>query len=293
MNFHSLLAANALNTKMLGFLIEAQKGDVVVLDFLLYASGETATIYWGDGTSITSTGEVLAHEYTSAGSFNLYIQADNGMSRLVMSNSTANIIGGNEKWFYHPNLQTIVFAYTNSALEFQLLPESTKKMDFACTDARYALLPIKRIPKGVTTMRGAFYNCDRALLPFENLPDNVSDSTNAFSGCRNAITTITKLPSALVEGGGTFYRCENMKIKINRFPAGIASLHQTFDQSSAEINLDEIVANAPDGGFTALTDIGGAFYLAPGVTGSRSRFLAVCPNVQNTENAFNGTNTTE
>jgi hypothetical protein len=66
-----------------------------------------------------------------------------------------------------------------------------------------------------------------------------------------------------------------------------------YNCTKAEINLDTLVANAPAEGWTALTNIAYMFYGCTKVTGSRSAFLAKCPNVTSTAGAFDGTNTTE
>lgn len=63
--------------------------------------------------------------------------------------------------------------------------------------------------------------------------------------------------------------------------------------SQCVINLDTLVANAPAEGWTELTNITRMFFSCGKVTGSRSAFLAKCPNVTNTEKWADGTATTE
>ena len=63
-------------------------------------------------------------------------------------------------------------------------------------------------------------------------------------------------------------------------------------------DLDTLAAAAPAEGYTSLTTIRGMFAYggninSPGtVTGSQAAFLAVCPNLTNTNAAFDNTNTT-
>lgn len=122
-----------------------------------------------------------------------------------------------------------------------------------------------------------------------------------FAGCEAAQLPITELPAGLTSAGAMFYACKNSAIQLNRLPetlsgdlGGMLSICY-----KAVINLDELAANAPEGGWTEVTNIQNMFYNAgsgnsPGtVTGSRSAFLAKLPNVTNTTNAFSGTNTTE
>ena len=298
MSFYDGLIYNAIAEKTLTFTIEAQAGDIVNCHAIPYDEGGIATILWGDGaigTSSGSSGQLLSHEYESNGKYKLSVACTGaGLQRLYFDGSTANIISSNEKWFYHPQLGGVSFANCNtSALDFQLLPESLIKLDYAFNSSSSAFLNIKRLPQGVANMNGAFYRCTNALLPFKELPQGVTTAINAFSGCVSATSTVTALPSTLTNAAGLFYRCSKMDIRLNALPAALTSLKQTFDQSAAVINLDEVVSNAPNGGFTSLVDISGAFYSAPGVTGSRSRFLAACPNLQSNDNAFIGTNTTD
>lgn len=97
-----------------------------------------------------------------------------------------------------------------------------------------------------------------------------------------------------------FRDCTNATLHLTGLPAGLTNGQAAFSNALlAEINLDDLTANAPEGGWSEVTSIRNMFYNAgsgnsPGtVTGSRSAFLAKFPNVTNTTNAFYGTNTTE
>ena len=105
---------------------------------------------------------------------------------------------------------------------------------------------------------------------------NITNGTNMFEGCTKATLPLTRLPAGLT-----------------------GRLVSAFDNTPLTvINLDDLTANAPEGGWKEVRNIMSMFYNAgsgnsPGtVTGSRSAFLAKLPNVTNAVNAFYGTNTT-
>lgn len=104
---------------------------------------------------------------------------------------------------------------------------------------------------------------------------DITDGNSMFQSCANAVFTLTTLPENLINGNDMFYSCDRM----------------TAD-------LDTLASNAPAGGYTSLTSITAMFAYAgrnnsPGtVTGSQAAFLAVCPNLTNTNAAFDNTNTT-
>lgn len=97
-----------------------------------------------------------------------------------------------------------------------------------------------------------------------------------------------------------FEGCTKATLQLTRLPAGLTgNLISAFDNTPLTvINLDDLTANAPEGGWTEVRNIMSMFYNAgsgnsPGtVTGSRSAFLAKLPNVTTATNAFYGTNTT-
>ena len=100
----------------------------------------------------------------------------------------------------------------------------------------------------------------------------LTDGGNAFKNCKN-LTTLNGvgLPLSLEIADSMFEGCENL-----------------------ELNLDELVPLAPEGGYQ-ITSANYMFNGCTKVTGSRSAFLAVCPNLteENRIGMFNGTNTTE
>lgn len=105
----------------------------------------------------------------------------------------------------------------------------------------------------------------------------------------------------IINGTNMFEGCTKATLPLTRLPAGLTgSLVSAFDNTPLTvINLDDLTANAPEGGWTEVRNIIYMFRNAgsgnsPGtVTGSRSAFLAKLPNVTNATKAFYGTNTTE
>lgn len=130
---------------------------------------------------------------------------------------------------------------------------------------------------------------------------NIINGTDMFDGCTNALFNFSELPKGLTAASYMFKGCTKAALMLTRLPAGLTgSLVSAFDNALlAVINLDDLTANAPEGGWTEVRNIMYMFRNAgsgnsPGtVTGSRSAFLAKFPNVTNTTNAFYGTNTTE
>ena len=128
---------------------------------------------------------------------------------------------------------------------------------------------------------------------------NITDGRTMFYNCTNATLSLTSLPGGLTNGSAMFNGCRNATLPLTSLPDGLTGLVSAFSYVLlAEINLDDLTANAPEGGWTGVTSIENMFYNAgsgnsPGtVTGSRSAFLAKFPNVTNTTNAFYGTTTT-
>lgn len=129
-----------------------------------------------------------------------------------------------------------------------------------------------------------------------------TDFGTAFYKCANLTGTCTTLPDSVTRLQSAFNGCNNLRLKIDRLPSALnvaAALANAFQGCFlAEINLDELAANAPSGGWPSVTSIAYAFFRCgdnnnPGTcTGSRSAFLAKFPNVTNTTNAFTDTNTT-
>lgn len=172
-------------------------------------------------------------------------------------------------------------------------------MFFYCPEAQ---LDLQELPESLSgSIETMFYYCIKAKLNFTKLPDNITSTYSTFRDCYLAELQIPSLPESLVTMTGIFEHCRKSRINLTKLPRTVSgSLALAFSNALlAEINLDDLTANAPEGGWTEVTSIENMFYNAgsgnsPGtVTGSRSAFLAKFPNVTNTTNAFYGTNTTE
>lgn len=297
-NLRRLMYGALSGEKDLTFGVAAFKGGVATCSVYTYSANEPVTIYWGDDTfdTVSGKGYVSAtHTYINAIPRAIVRLAcgGSGLFRLKFAGDGIDVIDSNEKWYLHPFFDKVEFDTKTYTVNFSSLPRNANSLNYTYQNMVNALLPLKTLPPDVTTMAATFSGDITASLPFRNLPPGLITGTNAFSECVNAVSTITELPDTLINGSGIFNKCSKMDIRLSKFPPSISTLKQSFAYTNAVINLDEIVANAPEGGFISLTDITEAFHYAPGVTGSRSRFLAVCPNVTNTINAFVGTNTTE
>ncbi len=131
---------------------------------------------------------------------------------------------------------------------------------------------------------------------------NWADFGLAFNRCKNLAGSCTTLPDYVTRLQSAFNGCNKLRLKINRLPSSLnvaAALANAFQSCYlAEINLNELAANAPAGGWTSVTSLNYAFYRCginnnPGTcTGSQSAFLAKFPNASGTSTTFTDTNTT-
>ena len=236
---------------------------------------------------------------------------------------TVNIVRSNERWHYlgerFTNGSEMFRGMANSRFDFKTLPPQITNgsiMFYNCANAilpltklpgglttcnnmfhgcTNALLPLTEIPDGVTSLTAAFVNCSSALLPIKRLPLNVISGHNAFAGCFAAEMEISELPDSLTNCQAMFQRCGGV-FSVKKLPSSATDLSYLFNdydyRGSHPMVLDDFVANAPAGGYPAVTTINYMFYYCRDVVGSRSAFLALFPNATST-NAFNGTNTTE
>lgn len=130
---------------------------------------------------------------------------------------------------------------------------------------------------------------------------NIIAGDYMFEGCTNALFNFSELPEGLTSASYMFKDCTKATLHLTRLPAGLASLLTSMFENAllAVIDLDDLTANAPEGGWTGVRNIMRMFYNAgsgnsPGtVTGSRSAFLAKFPSGVLGGRTFQGTNTTE
>lgn len=258
-------------------------GDSLTYGFTPYwkTGGYCKVVDWGDGSGedATASGTKLTHTYAAAGTYTISIKADCYRCIFGYHGTYAPLVyNANGNWDALGNI-------TDGSTMFQ-----------NCTNAT---LPLTSLPDGLTNGRTMFYNCTNATLPLTSLPGGLTNGYFMFNGCRNATLPLTSLPAGLTNGESMFYNCRNATLTLTSLPTGLTGLVSAFSYVLlAEINLDDLTANAPEGGWTGVTSIENMFYNAgsgnsPGtVTGSRSAFLAKFPNVTKTTNAFYGTNTT-
>jgi hypothetical protein len=233
-------------------------------------------IDWGDGvTQDTAThNQIVSHTYAKAGTYKIKIKADI-TNRVYLNSVGANLVYDCSENFEKLGTMTsgsyMFTSCVNAVFSIEKMPNEVKDGDSMFSGCQSAFLPLKKLSDVLTNGYYMFSGCKNAQLPLTYLPENLGWGEGMFNGCTNAQLPLTSLPYRLGSGKAMFYNCKN-----------------------AEINLDTLVANALEEGWTKLTNITNMFYGCSKVTGSRSAFLAKCPaNVVGADTAFNGTNTTE
>lgn len=289
-------------------------------------------IDWGDGTSQTAPSSGTAtytHSYAVAGTYVIKIKAHVWNFNIPYNgtlNSTMLVYDCNGNWdalggtylrqtascFYNANQATfeslktlppgaqecgyMFYNCTQARLSFPKgLPDSIVNMESMFYNCRLSTLDLSRWPANVQRINGAFGYCFNSRCSFKGLPSSLTYSgiNSVFYLNKRARLTITGLPEGIVSANNTFRECFNAEITLHRLPATLQNAVGMFYQDvAAKIDISELARNAPPGGY-ALTDIAQMFYECYNVTGSRSEFLAACPNVTTTTSAFTNTNTTE
>ena len=168
----------------------------------------------------------------------------------------------------------------------------SSSMFYGCENAQLALTTL---PSGLTNCNAMFYKCKKALLALTSLPNGLTDCTNMFSDCVNSTLPLTSLPDSITKARGMFGSCRNAELNLTALPSSMTTCDMMFKctlPAKLKVDLDAVVSNAPVNGWSDITSLKEMFWYCPGVTGSRSAFLAKFPNVTNTSNTFTGTNTT-
>lgn len=257
----------------LSFDIIAEAGQTLTFQAQGYFAGGTAAVIdIGNGRQELANDETASRTFEYPGNYQLKIYKYNGT--LARWGGTANLVSSNEKWQFMPKLTSLNYSFygmSNSTLALRTLPPNITNLNNTFYNATNATLPLSAIPDGVTAMNSTFANVKNFSGQIVNLPDTVTSAKSTFNGSAgNGLVRLTKLPPNITD--------------MTAFGVGATFIYA---------DLDELAANAPEGGYQALTTIQLAFSGCSNVTGSRSAFLAVCPNVTNTTNAFLNTNTTE
>ena len=289
--FRNILMASHYDDALTFEIVAEEDKDVFNLYF--FSNKEVSTVFWGDGTSSIVGGSEVSHKY-APGTYTARLYLGSSTYTLCSLNSTVNIRSSNENWQRYPNLRNMVIHQCiNSELLLTSIPDNSN--DTRIQFCSNAILPITEIPPHTSSIWNFAALGEKALLPFSELPDSVTGNADgAFYNCREATFTITRLPAGITSLRQSFQFCDKATIQLDRLPPGITDLFCAFEGCSLlEMNLDEVVANAPAEGFPQLTNLEHTFTRCPGVTGSRSGFLALCPNAVTDSGTFGGTNTTE
>ena len=178
-------------------------------------------------------------------------------------------------------------------LPIERLPEQLSSATYMFDNCLKSRLPIASLPEGITDGKAMFQKCKAAELNFSSLPSGLKTASAMFFVCSSANLNLTALPSGLTDGLQMFRGCSIAKLNISKLPDGLVNGQGMFQACpEAEINISTLAANAPASGWSNLTNIGTMFHSSTKVTGSRSEFLAKCPNASNVY-TFDGTSTTE
>lgn len=260
-------------------------------------SGGYCSVDWGDGQKedATISGTKLNHTYAVAGTYAIRIDAD---CYRVQFGDWSNI--------------PIVDSCSDNLVELGVLNNADKM--FACCGNLSSV--ITKLPEGIVNGYRMFYSCGSIALALSSLPESLTNCEGMFFCCSKAHFYFTELPAGLINcdtmfrgtgynfyftelpdsikhGRGMFSDTPNSSFTITKLPVGLVNGDSMFYNTGAKINLDTLVANAPADGWTALTNISNMFGYSPNVTGSRSAFLAKCPNATANAYTFVGTNTTK
>lgn len=271
--FRDLLIMNAVSDNCLSFQIVAEAGQTFSWQPQGYYGREYAAIAdIGYGKQTLANNEIISRTYEVAGQYEFKIYEC--YCNFAYWRGDVNITSSNEKWRY--------------------LGTNYKQFYAAFKDMKNSTLAFKTLPDGLTSYSAAFFGCTSATLPLTTLPDCLN-YTEAFRGIKNFSGMITNIPDSTTNMKNMFEGTTGPgRVVLTKLPPNVTSL-SVFSNGSTVVyaDLTELASNAPPGGYQALTNIYYAFASNKNVTGSRSAFLAACPNVTNTTNAFANTNTTE
>ena len=294
--FRNLVIASQLDSTLTFNIVAAEGADVLTVKS---RGTSSLLIDWGDGSPLEFSTSIT-HTY-AAGEYTVRLQEytpANPIYQILFEGSSVNIRSSNERWGAIYGLCAIAFqSCSNAECAFTSLPDSvTQTYSYigAVYNCANAVLPLRSLPLNTTSMQNFAYNAQKAILPFNELPPGLAGNhSGMFYNCREATYTITHLPDGITGLNNAFNNNKKSTLHLSSLPPNIASMSLTFESSSLVMDLDEVAANAPDGGYAALTNLNSTFYGCTGVTGSRSRFLAACPNATTNSYTFAGTSTTE
>ena len=260
-------------------------------------SGGYCSVDWGDGQKkdATISGTKLNHTYAVAGTYAIRIDADcyrvqfGDWSNIPIVDSCSDnlfelgVLNNADKMFAGcGNLSSVITKLPDGIV-------NGYRMFYSCGNIALAL---SSLPASLTSGSGMFEDCSKAQFYFTELPTGLTSCNNMFRGTKSNFY-FTELPDSITDGYCMFYATPQSSFTITKLPSGLVDGNSMFYYTGAKINLDTLVANAPVDGWTALTNISSMFAYSSNVTGSRSAFLAKCPNATANAHTFVGTNTTE
>ena len=282
-------------------------GDSLTYGFTPYwnTGGYCKVVDWGDGSNedAVTSGALITHTYAVAGTYIIRIKTDCYRVHFGAEPYRTLLYDSNGNWDALGNITTgksMFSSCINAVFNFSELPKGITNADSMFDSCKKATFTFTSLPDGIINANYMFSGCSNAQLPLTSLPAGLTNGSYMFYNCTNATLPLTSLPDGITNANAMFSGCSNAQLPLTSLPDGITNANAMFSGcKKAVINLDDLTANAPEGGWTNITSIESMFRNAgsgnsPGtVTGSRSAFLAKFPNVTNTTNAFYGTNTTE
>lgn len=265
------------------------------------SGGYCKVLDWGDGIAedAVTSGTVLSHTYSVAGTYKIKIVANCYKVNFAVSADYAKLIFDSNLFYNYLGALTDCREMFRGAsyAEFVVknLPISLVNAQNMFSNCGSIGCDLMYFPDSLTNCVWMFGSCGNTTFKnLKNLPLGTSNYTGTFYQNTKAEFTISSIPDNVVRLTNAFTACKLARIHLEKLPPGLLTCDETFSGCElAEINISKLAENAPAEGWVNLTSIRGLFYNCPKVTGSRSAFLAKCPNVTNTTNAFTGTNTTE
>lgn len=133
-----------------------------------------------------------------------------------------------------------------------------------------------------------FDGCINSELLLSSLPSTLINSRAMFRNCKQSLLSLSTLPNDIISAGYMFQYCSGSTLPINNLPDLLIDADRMFDGcSNATFDITELANNAPENGWTNLTNISYMFNGCSKITGSKSAFLAKCPSgVTGSDTAF-------
>lgn len=215
-------------------------GNTVTTLYFVKNSTSLMTIYWGDGTTSTSTTigvQNIAHTYTNAGNYNIIIESLGGNYVFGDNNATTKSILGasnnNCLKMYIGNTTYLNNYYGFlgiTSLKSVTLGTNHTALGFKCFNILYGSLKHLNIPK-ITTIASSFAQGNPGIRKII-LPKTITSIGQEFVWIATSLEYLVMPPNITVYGSNFFNNCNSLKYIIfkNLIPPTITTT--TFMQAS-------------------------------------------------------------